>query len=91
MTNIEAAILVPTNFFKTPQDVVRADDLTRDQKIKILRSWEYDARELEVAEEENMGGIEPDILDQILIALNTLEAEFELENSSPTKQAGKWS
>ncbi len=91
MTNIEAAILVPTNFFKTPQDVVRADDLTRDQKIKILCSWEYDARELEVAEEENMGGIEPDILDQILIALNTLEAEFELENSSPTKQAGKWS
>jgi len=91
MTDIEEAILVPTNFFRTPQDVIGTDDLTPDQKIRILRSWEYDARELEVAEEENMGGVEPDILDQILAALNLLEAEPEPEYSSPNKQGGKWS
>jgi len=91
MTNIDEAILVPTNFFRTPQDVIRAEDLTRDQKIKILRSWEYDARELEVAEEENMRTIEPDILDQILTALNALEAGSEPVFSSPNKQGGKWS
>jgi len=68
MIDIEKAILVPASVFKTPEEVLNSQELSRDQKIKILRSWEYDARQLEVAEEENMIGTQEDILDQIIFA-----------------------
>jgi len=35
---------------------VAEQSLNTDQKIQILRRWEYDARELAVAEEESMSG-----------------------------------
>lgn len=74
MTDIEKAMLAPTTIFRTPDDVLLREDLSREQKIEILRRWAYDARQLEVAEEENMGGQQPDILDQVLRALHTLDA-----------------
>ena len=58
------------------QEVVKEKNLTRSQKIKILRQWEYDARELEVAEEENMQGVDNDILPEVLSALAALGADM---------------
>ena len=86
--DIEKAMFDPTSVFACPDDVFCEKSLTREQKIKILRSWEYDARELEVAEEENMGGGPPDRLGDILKVLYRLEAEVDLEHSPPTKQGG---
>lgn len=63
------ALLDPTSVFAAPEDVVRRDDLTREQKILILRRWEYDARELETASDEGMRGESPDVLDRVLDAL----------------------
>ena len=74
MTDIEKAMLNPTTVFRTPDEVLLREDLSREQKIEILRRWAYDARQLEVAEEKNMGGQRPDILDQVLRALHTLDA-----------------
>lgn len=88
MMDIEKALLDPTSLFRTPQAVIEHPDLTREQKIEILRRWEYDARELEVAEEENMGGDGPDILDEILRALHALGAGIDTEHSPPAKQGG---
>jgi len=85
MIDIEKAILVPASVFKTPEEVLNSQELSRDQKIKILRSWEYDARQLEVAEEENMIGTQEDILDQIIFALRSLYVEYNLDQTSPTK------
>jgi len=85
MIDIEKAILVPASVFKTPEEVLNSQELSRDQKIKILRSWEYDARQLEVAEEENMIGPQEDILDQIIFALRSLDEEYNLDQTSPTK------
>jgi hypothetical protein len=56
MVDVEKALLDPGLVFKTPDDVVISNELSREQKITILRRWEYDARELEVAEEEGMKG-----------------------------------
>lgn len=86
--NIDKAMLDPASVFSCPADVSNESTLTREQKIKLLRRWEYDARELEVAEEENMGGGPPDILDEILAELNRLHAEADTDHSSPTKQGG---
>ena len=87
--NIEKALLDPASSFSTPADVCKELTLTQEQKIQILRRWEYDARELEVAEEENMSGGGPDVLDEVLAALHQLNAEIDVEHSPPTKQGGE--
>lgn len=86
--DFEKAILDPSSEFTCPEDVLNQQNITREQKIKILRRWEYDARELEVAEEENMGGGPPSMLSDILTALHRLDSEMDSENSPPTKQGG---
>ncbi len=68
--DLRKAMLDPTAGFRGPEDVLQRDELTRDQKIPILHRWDYDALELQVAEEENMGSEQPsDILDRVLQAL----------------------
>ncbi len=86
--DIEKALFDPGGVFASPDDVFDESSLTREQKIKILRRWEYDARELGVAEEENMTGGPPNMLSEILHTLQRLDADMERERSAPTKQGG---
>ncbi len=88
MTDIEKAMLDPTAVFRTPEEVLLREDMTREQKIEVLRRWAYDAGQLQVAEEENMAGQESDILDQICRALHALDAWLDTEHSAPTKHGG---
>jgi hypothetical protein len=41
---LKRARLVPSSMFASPDAVVRSADLSRAQKIQILRRWEFDAR-----------------------------------------------
>ncbi len=83
------AMLDPTAVFRAPEDVLQRAELTRAQKIEILRRWKFDALELQVAEEENMGSEQPsDILDQVLHALRALNASPDPEHLPPTKHGG---
>jgi hypothetical protein len=68
-SDLERALLDPTAVFRTPEEVLARQDLTRDQKAAILQRWRYDAIELEVAETEGMHDGEPDLLDRVLDAL----------------------
>jgi hypothetical protein len=86
--NIEQALTNPASVFSSPDEVIRKQTLSRDQKIRILRRWKYDALELEVAEEENMAGGPPGVLDQVLKALHRLDAKTDLDHSPPTKHGG---
>ena len=86
--DIKKALLDPTSVFTRPEDVLAEASLSRDQKIQILRRWEYDARELEVADDENMSGGSPDVLDRVLDALRRLDADADIEKTPPTKQGG---
>jgi hypothetical protein len=83
---LEQALLDPTSVFKTPDEVAAQTGLTVEQRTDILRRWGYDSLDLEVAEEENMGGGEPDLLDQIVKALESLGVEPNLRDRPPTKQ-----
>ena len=65
----------------TPEGIVASKELTRQQKIDRLREMSYDARELDVAKEEGMGGGEPSEYDRIVRALRALGAE-----DAPTDQ-----
>ena len=92
-TDVNKALIDARAVFKLPNDVVASKDLTREQKIEILRRWEYDAREIQVADEEGMtappSAPQSAPLDLILKALRELGAPLNTEQSAPTKQCGK--
>jgi hypothetical protein len=90
MIDVKKAVTNPSAIFDKPEEVVERNDLSREQKIEILRRWEYDARELQVADEEGMAPSDPQpvILDAILNALRSLGAPADVEHSAPTKQGG---
>ncbi|WP_341502322.1 hypothetical protein [Gallaecimonas sp. GXIMD4217] len=74
--NIDKILEDPSRRFESPEAVCDEEGLTLEQKIHILRQWEYDARELAVAEEENMAGGPDSRLDRILAAIRRLEKEL---------------
>jgi hypothetical protein len=71
--DLERALLDPASVFETPEQVLGREDLSREQKAVILNRWAYDAKELEVAEDEGMRDGEPDVLDRVLRALDNLK------------------
>ncbi|MDX1486927.1 MAG: hypothetical protein R3268_01905 [Acidiferrobacterales bacterium] len=86
MIYLRKALLDPTAVYANPIEVVTDASLTREQKIEILRSWEYDARALEVAEEE--GGMpvsRPEMFDLVINALRRIGAKRDTEHTPPTK------
>lgn len=62
----------PEQHFGRPDEVLKSRSLNEQQKMEILEAWRQDAQELQVATEENMGGGEPDLLDEVVAALARL-------------------
>jgi hypothetical protein len=83
--DFEKLKLNPAAGFKSPQEVVSSQTLSREQKIEILRRWEQDATLLEVAEEEGMPGSQPKLIQPIREALHALNYWPDTERSSPSK------
>lgn len=86
--SFEKALQNPAAVFREPETVLNAENLTREEKIAILQRWEYDARELSVAEEENMAGGPPNRLGAVHRTLMQLEATSTGKGSVPTKHGG---
>mgnify|MGYP003571186566 CR=1 FL=1 len=84
----EKALLDPADVFKTPEEVLQHGELSKEQKIEILRRWEYDASEVAVAEEEGMQGEKPLMLRRVALALEELTGGTWEKHTSPTKQDG---
>ncbi len=64
----------PSAAFQAPEDILLDARLSREQKIAVLKQWAFDAREIEVAEDENMRTeAKPTILHQVLVVLHQLE------------------
>lgn len=74
MTDFNEAIHDPSGSYDLPRDILEDDNLTKEQKIKLLEQWEYDARLLSTAEEENMPGDASNMLSRIHNALRSLES-----------------
>lgn len=73
-TELERIMADPSATYQAPEDVLLDARLSREQKIKVLKQWAYDEREIEVAEEENMRTeAKSTILHQVLIVLHQLE------------------
>ena len=86
--DLEKALLDPAGEFSSPDELLNKVGLTKEQKVEILRRWEYDAREESVAAEEGMGEAEAMLLQQIVRALQSLTEELDLHHTPPTKHGG---
>ena len=86
--DLESAVLDPAGTFATPADVIADPRLDRESKLRLLRQWERDARALEVAEEENMGGGEVSMLGRVRTALDALGDEGSGASNQTTKHGG---
>ena len=79
--------------FERPRDILASHDLSPEQKIKLLKEWEIDLRELQVASEENMtgdssSGTTAELLRECRGALARLGAADGDGGGAPTKQGG---
>lgn len=70
---LEQAIINPESVFANPEAVVSSSNLAVNEKIRVLRSWEYDASALFVAEEEGMRGPQIGMLRRVLLLLSELK------------------
>jgi CBS domain-containing protein len=74
---LRAALLDPAAVFGSPEEVEHDARLNQEDKLAILKSWEEDARELVVAEDENMTGGEPSRLAKVVAARVRLTGAVE--------------
>lgn len=82
----EDILVDPSAFFKTPQEILTLDYLNNAQKLTLLKRWEQDARELDVAEEEGMIGNNGSCLSEIIKTIDTLDPDYHQSSSAPNKQ-----
>jgi len=71
---IQKAQANPTKIFDNPADVLRAS-ISAEWKLKVLRSWEDEAHQLQAAADESMTGGEPSRLDEVRNAIDQIETE----------------
>ena len=69
---LKRARLVPSAVFTSPEAVVKSDELSRAQKIEILRRWEFDAWRTSDADPAIAMPDAPGMLDQVRCALALL-------------------
>jgi hypothetical protein len=86
---VHRAKLSPASIFKSPMDVVEADDIEPAEKLIILKAWEADERALLRAEDEGMGGGEHAHLHKVQAALAQLSEERC--SSGAARQQPAWS
>jgi hypothetical protein len=84
--SLDKTLINPADVYSEPNQVLQDASLDREQKMETLKRWEYEARELEVAEEENMVGDAPSILRDVLKAILELEGGGASEHTAATKQ-----
>jgi len=72
--DLEEALRDPKAFFAEPQDVVAHPQLSREQKLQVLRRWEQDALRLSASESEGMGGGEDNMLCRVERAIQAAAA-----------------
>jgi hypothetical protein len=92
-TQFDESLTDVSKSFAHPKEIVGAENLSQQQKVKLLRQWEFDLRENLVASEENMTAATPEghsaeLLRHVRSALIGLGADHADESSAPTKTGG---
>lgn len=75
--DLAAALLNPCSVFRDPEKVLKAENLTDEDKLSILNLWAHDAQLLQVCDEENMCGGPTKTLRRINICIRDLKSEMK--------------
>jgi hypothetical protein len=73
MKKFEQALVNPTSVFAKPNEVVSTPVFSRKQKIDVLRRWEYDARMIQMRNQEGKVDESEELLAEILESLHELD------------------
>lgn len=73
MMEFEQVLLDPKKYFEQPSEVVAARDLSKSQKLEVLRRWQDDAEQLQEAATEGMTGGEQAQLQSVREAMTAVE------------------
>ncbi|WP_297730538.1 hypothetical protein [uncultured Maricaulis sp.] len=87
-SDYQDALLDPADVFATPEAVLESAELSRNQKIELLRRWQYAAHEEAVAVEEGMSGETPTLLRRVALALESLGDDGGDRTGTANKQNG---
>jgi hypothetical protein len=68
----DRALLSPSSVFDSPMEIVATVSMTALQKLKVLKTWEHEAKALDAATAENMGGGESSRLADVRAAIDLL-------------------
>jgi len=71
---LDAILRDPSAVYNKPNDILNDTNLRDYKKLEVLEQWEYDARELQVAADENMPGSLEAPLDEILAVKKKLKS-----------------
>ena len=77
----DKALLTPAQVFDGPMQIVETQSLTAAQKLKVLKRWEADARDMVVASEESMTGGEPARFDEVREAIHDICARERIDET----------
>lgn len=86
-SDFDKALKDPTLVYHNPDEILSDTRLDDAQRMQILKRWEQDERELDVAQEEGMIGGESSILGEILNAMEKLGVD-QNPTEAPTKHGG---
>jgi len=75
MADFERALIDPSSEYDFPNDVLLDDNLSKEQKIQILKQWQHDSLEIMRADEENMSGDSENMLNRVSVALHRVEGK----------------
>lgn len=77
--DLERALIAPEEIFDDPMDIVNDTHMTTEEKLQILKHWEANAHDLQVATEEGMTGPGRPRLGEVKKAILQLCAETDLD------------
>jgi hypothetical protein len=78
----DEALINPGKIFELPMEVVNTESLTTRQKLKVLKRWEADANDMDVAASESMTGGEKSHLEDVRKAIHALADREDIDENS---------
>jgi hypothetical protein len=78
----DQALLTPESVFDTPMEIVASESLTSLQKMKVLKRWEANSHDLDVAQDESMTGGERSCLSEVRQAIHALERRADIQENN---------
>jgi hypothetical protein len=84
--NMERVNISPSITYGHPASVAEDKSIDASERLRILKRWEQEARDLQRASDENMTGGEPSMLPEVRKAIDRICREHGLDEKKVSEQ-----